>query len=213
MSQSQTADCTLRRLHMLLPLLATGLMPAQAATPLAGDVATTLSVAPSAYIEPYQLLTFTWTITNNGPAPIPSVILWGPRIYNEFYLPATVEWSDCGLTIAQADSQPPIWRFSWFVAGLPLNRPLLLVGETRTCHFRLTASPNALPRFPFTVSLPFVYSDANPTNNAATVILAAAAKPVPLLAWPLLSVPAASIGLLGLWALKPADNSELRVIG
>jgi hypothetical protein len=83
-----------------------------------------------------------------------------------------------------------------------------MAGETRLCHFRLAPSRNASPRFPFTVCLRSSYSDLDPTNNAATVILSEAAKPVPALNFPLLVGLAVTLGWIGFLAIVSANGGD-----
>jgi hypothetical protein len=154
-------------------------------TLLPGDVAVTLTADPTVNLIPGQPIAFTMTVTNRGPAPVPEFYIRGPDIYDQFYEPISVDWSDCHLGITVIDLNIPpysYWVFVWHVSGPVLGGPPLEVNETRTCHFTLALTPHAPPVTALTVGLSSTaYVDPDPSNDRATVLLGLTSAPIPAL--------------------------------
>jgi hypothetical protein len=147
--------------------------------PLYTDVAVTLGATPTRNLSTGDTITFTTTITNNGPVAVGYVAIIGPQIFSEFYNP-TSAWNDCGLMTTTGDSEfGPFWVIEWFPDGL--GEAPLAVGETRTCHFTLAVAPAFPGTYSFTMMLPDYWSDIDPGNDQATVILSRAITTVPML--------------------------------
>nr|WP_305119336.1 hypothetical protein [Tahibacter harae] len=148
------------------------------------DIAITLTAAPTAALRPGQPVEFTLGVTNNGPAPVRRLLITGPDVYDQIYLPGGA-WTDCPMFLTVVDgSAASYWYLFWYPA-FP-NAPDIAVGETRTCRFRLELTPAAQAVTPVSVGLPSFYLDPNPSNDRATVLLTRAvtpaATPVPTLA-------------------------------
>jgi hypothetical protein len=172
----------LAAIGLLLSISATAVIPP---IPLPGDVAVTLSADPMVNLAPGQPIAFTMTVTNHGPAPIPVFSIRGPDMYDQFYEPVSVTWSDCHLRIIVVDLNIPpysYWVFAWHVSGPDIGGPPLDVNETRTCHFTLALTPNAPPITALTVGLSSTaYVDPDPSNDRATVLLGLTPEPIPAL--------------------------------
>lgn len=73
------------------------------------------------------------------------------------------------------------------------------------CHFTLTVTPTFPLTYPFTVSLRTLWTDPNPSNNIATVILQRAIDSIPALSSTMLLL------LLGALALTASIASRTRI--
>jgi hypothetical protein len=167
-------------------LLAPGIISAGTVI-LPTDISTTLTASPSNNLRPGQLIDFTMTVTNQGPAPFHGFVIRGPNIFNEFN--PFVASNDCGLITAVVDLQTTsYYYFSWYFLAPPDGSDLA-VGETRTCHFIEALTLHAPTVTPFSIGLPGYFVDPNPTNDRSTVYLVRALDPIPTLSpWVLLSL-------------------------
>jgi hypothetical protein len=161
-----------------------GVAHAQIAIP--SDIGVTLSAAPNINLVTGQPIDVTISVTNYGPEPAPQIGVVSSTFVNEFGQFVTNP-SECFLFVTVVDAVPTAYYYiNWDVAnvlGVPGSQPLN-VGETRTCHFQfaLTSSAPALVRFSFLLSS--FFSDVNPNNDSATVILQRAPHPIPTLSSP-----------------------------
>lgn len=145
--------------------------------PLPSDVSVTLTATPTSNLAPGDSIAFTMTVTNNGPSSLGAFAIVGTQISTQFYYP-TSSWNDCNLITVTGDStNGPFWIPEWFPSGLGENP--MAVGETRVCHFTLTVTPAFPPAYSFTIGLGTLWTDPNPSNNSATVILQRAPAPPP----------------------------------
>ena len=161
-----------------------------------GDVAVRLTAAPSSGLYPGETISFTLSVTNLGPAPVPQLSVWSSAIHDEFTLADGT--SDCGLITSVVDGPSDFWFYrTWYVTSkVPGDPPPLAVGETRICHFTesLTASAPAVTAYSF--GMLDKYVDPNPVNNTATVELrrAVPATSVPTLSSRMLLLLAGMLG-------------------
>lgn len=165
-------------------LVGWGVAQAQIAIP--SDIGVTLSATPSTNLVTGQPIDVTVSVTNYGPEPAPQIGVVSSTFVNEFGQFVTNP-SECFLFVTVVDAVPTAhYYINWDVAnvlGVPGSQPLN-AGETRTCHFQfaLTSSAPAVVRFSLLV--PSFFSDVNPSNDSATVILQRAPHPIPALSTP-----------------------------
>ena len=176
-------NVTLRFMLAVTAFALSGERIAQAQLAIPSDIGVTLSATPSTNLVTGQPIDVTVSVTNYGPQPAPQIGVVSSTFVNEFDQFVTNP-NECFLFVTVVDAVPTAYYFiNWDVAnvlGVPGSLPLN-VGETRTCHFQfaLTSRAPALVRFSFLVSSYF--TDANPNNDSATVILQRAPRPIPTL--------------------------------
>ena len=161
-------------------LLALSMLSADAyAGPLLipSDISTAVTAAPQTDLQPGQMVTFTVSITNHGPAPVSSLLVTGPQVYDQLFFPAG-SWNDSGMFVNVVDLvDTSHWNTIWYPAA-PIA-PAIAVGETRTCHLQLALTSAAPAIMPVSFGLPQFIVDQNPANDRATVLLAKPVRPVP----------------------------------
>ena len=168
---------------------------------LPSDVAVTLAVTATSNLAPGDSIAFTMTVTNNGPASLGYVAFVAPQISTQFYFPSG-NWNDCNLiTVTGEGTNGPFWYLEWFPSGFVGENPIA-AGETRICHFMLTITPTAPLAFAFTVGLGTNWTDPNPANNSASVLLQQPIDPIPTLS------PAMLLLLAGMLALATWQRSS-----
>jgi hypothetical protein len=163
-------------------------------------------------LQPGDIVSFTISITNNGPEPVDRFALQSSAIVDELdVLNGTIDCDDhLFVTIADFGSgyyYTYIWQLSF------PGEPPLQVGETRHCNFSDPYTEWAPPKFRVTFSPGTAFSDLNPSNDAATVVLLGATHgiattPVPTLSSIGLATLIALMALMGAW---PILAGELRV--
>jgi hypothetical protein len=165
--------------------------------PLYTDVSVTFSAHPTSNLATNDLVTFSVSVTNNGPVPVDFVVFGGPDIFGELYQP-NFEWTDCILTVTGDGAFGPFWSLEYYPAGALGTNPMA-VGETRTCQFILGISASFPQAYSFTMRLSNAFTDVDPTNDQATVRLTRVVPVIPALSdWTmlLLCVVVALIGTL-----------------
>lgn len=141
------------------------------------DISTTVTATPQTDLQPGQMVTFTVSITNHGPAPVDSLLITGPQVYDQLFFP-TGSWNDCGMFVNVVDLiDTSYWNTIWHPAS-PFA-PALAAGETRICHLQLALTSTAPATMPVSFGLPQFIIDQNPANDRATVLLAKPISPVP----------------------------------
>ncbi len=150
------------------------------------DVSVSLSAEPTANLHPGDIVSFTFSVTNNGPEPAHPLSLGSSPIYDE--LDVFGATADCNyrLVLGVADGTDFFYYLlTWFPVFLE-DDPLP-VGATVYCYFTLPYTQRAPSEFPVTFDIPDrVFTDLDPSNNSATVTLHRAgqglvAPPVPTL--------------------------------
>ena len=147
---------------------------------LPSDVSVALSADPAFRLEPLEPINFTLTVTNNGPNPVPLLVVNSAAIYDDQF---TVYdgTSDCGLITSVADGPTSYWYYrEWYLASEVLGYPPLDPGEVRTCHFTESLWYSAGRETSYSFGIPETWSDPDPSNNIATVDLFRAVPTVPI---------------------------------
>jgi hypothetical protein len=188
--------------------IATGCLFATAAAaqpiPLDTDVAVTLSAVPTTSLVTGDQVTFTATITNNGPVSLGYVAIIGPNIRDEFAFPQGA-WTDCNIIISTADTETgPFWILEWFPNGVGTDS--MAIGETRTCHFTLTITSLFPAQYSFPMFLPTYWSDLDEADDIATVHLSRAIAPVPSLGPVMLALLGTLIFMCAIHVLAARDT-------
>ena len=179
------------------------------------DLAVSLSAEPNADLHSGDIVSFTISITNNGPEPVDRFALGSSPIYDELDVLSGTADCDYHLLLAVVDLDDGFYyTYTWAVL-LPGDPPMQ-VGETRYCYFSLPYTPWAPPEFPLTFSSdPFI--DLDPSNNSATVTLrravqGAATTPVPTLSHMALATLIALMALSGAWPILADERRHLPLV-
>jgi hypothetical protein len=183
---------------------------------LPSDVSVSLAAEPTVGLEPGDTITFTISVTNNGPEVVDRLTLSSSFFVDELDVAAgSVGVCEGPLGVAVSDF---IGGYEYWIAWDPVTYtdPALLtlqVGETRTCQFSMPLTSAAPNVYPFSFSLAGFLSDLNPSNNSASVTLrravGATATPVPTLSPFALSLLA--LLLTGMvWTAQRASADQLR---
>lgn len=141
------------------------------ATPLdyiiPSDIAVSLSADKTTDLHPGEVITFTLAATNVGNQPAFPVVLASSHFVDEFNFVS----ADCVLVTVVADGKDfyEYW-FTWYAAALP-GAPPILPGDSRICRFQFALTTHAPAVYPFTFGLPSFFTDPNPDNDNATVVL------------------------------------------
>ena len=170
---------------------------------LPSDVSVSLVAEPTVALEPGDSVTFTISVTNNGPEVVDRLSLASSFFVDEFDVAAgSVVACEGPLGVIVVDL---IGGYEYLIDWDPVipTDPALLtldVGETRTCQFSMPLTSAAPDAYPFSFGLAGFLSDLNPSNDTATVVLHRAPSGADATAVPTLSL--TSLGLLtGLVAL------------
>jgi len=100
---------------------------------LPSDIAVGLTANRSEDLVPGQLITFTITVTNNGPEPVHPLSLIGSPIYDELDVFGGTADCENRLALAVADGDDFFYYiYSWF--PIFLEDDPLPVGATRSCY-------------------------------------------------------------------------------
>ena len=173
----------MRRFRLMIAVWALILVaPVALADPvlLPSDLSMTITAAPTSNLAPGDSIAFTMTVTNNGPSSLGFFVIDGPQISTQFYSPNGT-WNDCLIVTVTGDStNGPFFIIEWDPTGYVGENPMP-VGETRTCHFTLTITPATPPVYAYKIFLPDYWTDLNPANNSATVVLQRAIPTIPAL--------------------------------
>jgi hypothetical protein len=156
---------------------------------LPSDVSVSLDATPSTGLETGDSVTFTISVTNNGPEVVDRLTLSSSFFVDELDLFAgSIGACEGPLGAAVSDfiggyeywlSWDPVWYLD--PALLTLD-----VGETRTCEFSMPLTSAAPDAYQFSFGLAGFLSDLDSSNDVAEVVLrrapsAASAAPVPTL--------------------------------
>lgn len=190
---------SLLRQLMILTLIAATAEAAQAQIVLPSDVGVSLTASPVTNLQPDQPIDMTLTVTNYGPADVPTLLL-DSSIYADELNVVSTNPSECYLVLLVIDlsNGTSEYQLQWWPAGLGAFPPLE-AGTTITCHFQIALTQRAPSPYSFSFGLHSNFeTDSNPTNDRATVTLqrAPAAPPAP--------VPGLSTTMLGLLAALSA---------
>lgn len=156
---------------------------------LPSDVSVSLVAEPTVGLEPGDIVTFTISVTNNGPEVVDRLTLSSSFFVDELDVFAgSVIACEGPLLVAVSDF---IGGYEYWIDWDPVTYtdPALLtleVGETRTCEFSMPLTSAAPNVYPFSFGLAGFLSDLDASNNSASVTLhreapAAGATPVPTL--------------------------------
>jgi hypothetical protein len=161
------------------------------------DVSVSLSAEPTVDLHTGDIVSFTVSVTNNGPEPAHPLALGSSPIYDELDVFGGTADCDYRLVLGVVDGTDFFYYFlTWF--PVLLEDDPLPVGATVYCYFTLPYTRWAPNEFPVTFSISDrVFTDLDPSNNSATVTLhrarpGAAPTPVPTLS------PLALMALAGL---------------
>jgi hypothetical protein len=190
---------------------------------LPSDVSVSLVAEPTVGLEPGDTVTFTISVTNNGPEVVDQLALSSSFFVDEFDAAAgNVGACEGPLGVAVSDF---IGGYEYFIIWYPVfpKDPALLtldVGETRTCQFSMPLTSAAPNVYPFSFSLAESLSDLDPSNNSATVNLRRASQgtatstPVPMLSPLALAALAGLLAWLASAVLRtpPTPRSRSRTI-
>ena len=183
---------------------------------LPSDVSVSLVAEPTVGVEPGDSVTFTISVTNNGPEVVDRLSLSSSFFVDEFDGAAgSVVACEGPLGVAVSDF---IGGYEYFIIWDPVfpKDPALLtldVGETRTCQFSMPLTSAAPNVYPFSFSLAGFLSDLDASNNSATITVHRAAgsdvTPIPTLSPFALSVLAALLtGMV--WVAQWGRTARLR---
>jgi hypothetical protein len=139
------------------------------------DVSVTLTATPSTNLHPGETIQLSLSVKNNGPQPLSNIPILSSHFYDEFN--SGDWWTDCQLFTVVVDDGTP---FSYYRAWYPTDGSPMAVGETRTCHIRLSLSTDAPPVTTFSFRLPDFYSDPDVSNDRGTVYLVRAVDATPI---------------------------------
>lgn len=199
------------RCSPLCRLLIVGLALSNSSALLAGpifipsDLAVSLTAEPSGDLEPGDIVSFTISITNNGPEPVDRFALQSSPIVDEIdVLSGSIDCDD-HLFVTVADFGSGFYYTYIWQLAFP-GEPPLQVGETRHCRFSDPYTEWAPPEFPVTFSPGTAFSDLDPSNDIATVVLRGATRgvattPVPTLSSVGLATLIALMALVGAWPI------------
>jgi hypothetical protein len=188
---------------------------ANAQLTIPADIGVTLSADPSTNLATNQSIHITLAVTNYGPDPAPQVGVVSSNFTNEIGQFVTNP-DECFLFLTVVDAFLTAYQFiNWDVANvlnMPGSKPLE-PGETKTCHFQFALTSQAGPVVPFSFGLPSFFSDINPINDQATVLLQRApprVTPAPALSrWHLVAL-AMLFALCALARIRGAALSRAR---
>lgn len=172
---------------------------------LPSDLAVSLTAHPDSGLLPGQATTLTLSVTNHGPVVLELFELASSPIFSEFDL--TTAWTDCPVLILTVVDL--FDGFYYYYSWLPVWKTPLAVDETRECHLRLPATTALPSMMPLSFGLADYWTDPNPGNNEATVVIRRAAEPT---AVPTLSIPQQLVLLLTLGALAWRSFRTARTI-
>jgi hypothetical protein len=160
--------------HWFGMLLSVFVGSANAGNMLRTDVAVGLIADPSIGLQSGQTVVFTISVTNLGPEPIQYFLLGSSLVHDELR-PYYGSTPDCeGDSYATGnDIFGPIIEYRW----LPGNLTPIAVGETRYCRLSLEFTSAAPASFAFSFGLWRDYTDPDPSNNRATVVLQRGPEP------------------------------------
>ena len=135
------------------------------------DVSVSLSAEPTVDLHAGDIISFTVSVTNNGPEPAHPLALGSSPIYDELDVFGGTADCDYRLVLGVADGTDFFYYFlTWFPVFLE-DDPLP-VGATYYCYFTLPYTQWAPNEFPVTFSISDrVFTDLDPSNNSATVTL------------------------------------------
>jgi Domain of unknown function DUF11 len=174
-------------LAVLLSSLSTRAIAGEGELP--GDVAVTLTATPNVNLVPGQRVQFTVTVTNLGPEEIAQPFALSSSMIVDELDTGDTESTDCVVVTEVVDLRNggSYYLLNWEVLGLPPDVQTLEVGGTVTCHFSEAVTSALPPNFLFSMSLNALWTDPNPNNNSASVLLQRAPIPAPAMtAWALL---------------------------
>jgi hypothetical protein len=130
------------------------------------DVSVQLSAEPDSGLVTGQPITFTFSVTNHGPEPVPTLVVSSSDFTNEFNLAlGTSDCSNLGLVVVDGKS------FYYYYDWVPSFGGAIEVGETRSCHLTLPVGSQAPDIWAFGLSMPSSYQDLDGSNNASEVTL------------------------------------------
>jgi hypothetical protein len=191
--------------HVLYTVLLVGGVEAWAAEAgpitIPSDVSVSLSAEPIANLQAGDVVSFTISVTNNGPEPVHPLSLGSSPILDELDVFGSTADCDYRLVLGVADGRFDYYYFyTWF--PILLKDDPLPVGATFFCYFTVPYTQWAPNEFPVTFNIPeTVFIDLDPSNNSATVTLHRAGQgavtPVPTLSPASLSI---LVALLALFA-------------
>jgi hypothetical protein len=171
---------------------------------LPSDVSVSLAAEPTVGLQPGDIVTFTISVTNNGPEVVDRLALSSSSFVDELDAAAgSVAACEGPLGVDVSDF---IGGYEYFIVWYPVfpKDPAVLtldVGETRSCQFSMPLTSAAPDDYPFSFSLAGSLSDLDASNNSATVTLrrateGAATTPVPTLSPLALALMAGFLALL-----------------
>ena len=151
---------------------------------LPSDISVGLAAEPSTNLQSWQPITFTLSVTNHGPEPVERFAIVSSPIYDE--LDFNNASSDCqNIFLNVVDL---VDGFYFLYAWQPAPTTPLAVNETRSCHLTLPLTAVAPTVMPFSFGLSRPWTDPDPSNNEATVVLRRGVEPT--------AIPALSPALL-----------------
>lgn len=179
---------------------------------LPSDVSVSLIAEPTLELEPWDSVTFTISVTNNGPEVVDRLGLMSSFFVDELDV-STGSVGACEGDLGAAVSDF-IGGYEYFIIWYPVLPwdPAFLtldVGETRTCQFSMPLTSAAPSIYPFSFFIPSSLSDLDASNNSATVTLHRAtgsdAVPIPALSpFPLCILATLLTGLA--WAARTRNS-------
>jgi len=166
--------------------LASGTVRSQEAIP--ADIGVTLMASPSAGLVTGQPIDITVTVTNHGPEPATFLVLQSSTFVTQFGGFVTNP-SECYLYETVVDAFPtPYYYINWTVANV-LGDPgssAFNAGDVLTCHFQMALTQQAPAVVSFSFGVSSYFTDINPANDNATVVLRRAVTQIPALSTPTL---------------------------
>ena len=197
-------------LPLPLLLLVTAVGTARAASMgnivyLPSDVSVSLDAAPSVGLETGDSVTFTISVTNNGPEVLDRLTIISSFFVDELDLFAGsvgVCEGPLGASVSDFIGGYEYW-LSWDPVFYADPAHLTLeVGETRTCQFSMPLTRAAPDAYQFSFSVADFLSDLDSSNDFAGVVLerapsVARAAPVPALSPTSLGLLSGLLALLG----------------
>ena len=182
--------CLLVLFSLSVTAVVTGRALAGNIVELPSDISVSLAAEPTIGLEPGDAITFTISVTNNGPEVIDRLSIESSFFVDELDLFAANIVSCAGPLIGSVADL--IGGYEYWISWDPVtpNDPNLVtmdVGETRTCQFSMPLTSAAPNVYPFSFGVAEFLTDLDPSNNSATVTLqrasggVATATPVPTL--------------------------------
>ena len=141
---------------------------------LPSDVSVSLGAEPTVGLGPGDTVTFTISVTNNGPAVVDRLTLSSSFFVDELDVFAgNVIACEGPLLVGVSDF---IGGYEYFIVWYPVfpKDPAVLtldVGETRSCQFSIPLTSAAPNVYPFSFSLAESLSDLDASNNSSSVTL------------------------------------------